>query len=40
MVETHVRDTSEPEFAVLGPHTERQGLTRVMPERVYGYIFA
>lgn len=40
VVETHVRDTGDAEFAVLGPHTERQGLTRVMPERVYGYIFA
>lgn len=40
VVETFVRDTSDPQFAVQGPHTERQGLTRVMPERVYGYIFA
>lgn len=40
VVETHVRDTSDPQFAVLGPHTERQGLARIMPERVYGYIFA
>ncbi|TDM06445.1 MAG: hypothetical protein C4K60_18000 [Ideonella sp. MAG2] len=40
MVETHVRDTADPQFAVVGPYAERQGLTRVLPERVYGYIFA
>ncbi|HJV68052.1 HD-GYP domain-containing protein [Ideonella sp.] len=30
------RDTAQPEFAIAGPAVERKGLSRVLPERVYG----
>lgn len=32
------RDTAQPEFAIVGPAGERKGLSRVLPERVYGLI--
>lgn len=33
---TSQRDTAQPEFAITGPAGERKGLSRVLPERVYG----
>ncbi len=33
---TSMRDTAKPEFAITGPAGERKGLSRVIPERVYG----
>lgn len=33
---TLMRDTAKPEFAITGPAGERKGLSRVLPERVYG----
>lgn len=33
---TSQRDTARPEFAITGPAAERKGLSRVLPERVYG----
>jgi hypothetical protein len=33
---TSIRDTAKPEFAITGPAGERKGLSRVLPERVYG----
>jgi hypothetical protein len=33
---TSHRDTAKPEFAITGPAGERKGLSRVLPERVYG----
>lgn len=33
---TSQRDTARPEFAITGVAGERKGLSRVMPERVYG----
>jgi hypothetical protein len=33
---TSPRDTAKPEFAITGPAGERKGLSRVLPERVYG----
>lgn len=33
---TSPRDTARPEFAITGPAGERKGLTRILPERVYG----
>lgn len=33
---TSMRDTAAPEFAITGPAGERKGLSRVLPERVYG----
>ena len=33
---TSQRDTARPEFAITGPAGERKGLSRVLPERVYG----
>ena len=33
---TSHRDTAKPEFAITGPAPERKGLSRVLPERVYG----
>jgi hypothetical protein len=33
---TSHRDTARPEFAITGPAAERKGLSRVLPERVYG----
>jgi HD-GYP domain-containing protein (c-di-GMP phosphodiesterase class II) len=37
-VETAVRDTSQPEFAITGPSTDRARFPKVPPERVYGLI--
>jgi hypothetical protein len=31
------RDTADPDFAITGPATERSLLSRVPPERLYGY---
>ena len=36
--ETHRRDTSQPEFAVLGPLQDGSAFPRIVPERVYGLI--
>jgi HD-GYP domain-containing protein (c-di-GMP phosphodiesterase class II) len=33
---TSMRDTAQPEFAITGPAGDRKGLSRVLPERVYG----
>lgn len=33
---TSMRDTAKPEFAITGPAGDRKGLSRVLPERVYG----
>ena len=33
---TSMRDTAAPEFVITGPAGERKGLSRVLPERVYG----
>ena len=37
-VGTVVRDTAQPEFAIVGPCTDRARFSRVLPERVYGLI--
>ena len=34
------RDTTQPEFAVTGPLAERNGLPRLLPEQVYGLLYA
>lgn len=33
------RDTSKPEHAIAGPLQERNGLTRVLPEQVFGLLY-
>jgi hypothetical protein len=33
---TSPRDTAQPEFAITGPAGDRKGLSRVLPERIYG----
>lgn len=38
VVGTTLRDSAAPEFAITGPAGERKGLTRVLPERVYGLL--
>jgi HD-GYP domain-containing protein (c-di-GMP phosphodiesterase class II) len=37
-LETHRRDSTEPEFAVQGPLQDIKPFCRVLPERVYGFI--
>jgi HD-GYP domain-containing protein (c-di-GMP phosphodiesterase class II) len=37
-LQTHRRDTAEPEFTVQGPLTDATAFARVLPERVYGFI--
>lgn len=34
------RDTSQPEYAITGPVIDRKGLTRVLPEAIYGIVDA
>lgn len=35
---TQMRDTAQPGFAITGLASERKGLTRVLPERIYGLL--
>lgn len=35
---TQMRDTAQPDFAITGPAGERKGLSRVLPERIYGLL--
>jgi hypothetical protein len=34
------RDTSQPVYAITGPVIDRKGLTRVLPEAIYGIVDA
>jgi HD-GYP domain-containing protein (c-di-GMP phosphodiesterase class II) len=38
MIDTLVRDTAQPEFAITGPYADRAKFPKVPPERVYGLI--
>ncbi len=37
-LQTHRRDTTQPEFAVQGPLLDTKAYPRVLPERVYGFV--